>query len=60
LEGSGRDIIEISASGAAERQDKPVRIINVPADIRTWHIDGVTARPACFVYIRRAKLSIIW
>jgi len=53
LEGSGRDETETYASGTAEKQDKPVRIINVPAEIRKWHVDGVTARPACFVYIRR-------
>ena len=59
LEGSGSDVIEVSARGRAEKEDEAVRIINVPAEIRKWHVHGVTAAPACLVYIRRAQLSII-
>ena len=47
LEVRGSDVIEVSASGAAEREDKPVRIMNVPAGIRMWCFYGFTATPAC-------------
>jgi hypothetical protein len=59
LERSGSNVIEVPASGTVEKQDKPVRINNVLAEIRKWHVHDNTARPACLVYIRRAYLSII-
>lgn len=47
LEVSGSDVIEVSASGAAEKEDKTVRIVNVPAEIRMWYVYGFIATPAC-------------